>query len=133
VKLPLLGIVSCRVARRVAAVDAYEFPPVHQRVRVHHPELDTDRAAVAEAGLRQWFRILARSPTVRLSMPSVLVDDMWHEFLLYTRDYAAFCDACSGGSCTTNPTPRCPRPLGGSRPVAGHPATSPSRRAQRPR
>jgi hypothetical protein len=25
-------------------------------------------------------------------MPSPLADDMWHEFLLHTRDYGAFCD-----------------------------------------
>jgi hypothetical protein len=35
-------------------------------------------------------------PSARLSMPSVLVDDMWHKFLLHTRDYAAFCDAAFG-------------------------------------
>lgn len=29
-------------------------------------------------------------------MPSTLADDMWHEFLLHTRDYAAFCDAAFG-------------------------------------
>lgn len=29
-------------------------------------------------------------------MPSRLVDDMWHELLLHTRDYAAFCDAAFG-------------------------------------
>lgn len=29
-------------------------------------------------------------------MPSILVDDLWHEMLLHTRDYAAFCDAAFG-------------------------------------
>jgi hypothetical protein len=29
-------------------------------------------------------------------MPSPVVDDLWHEMLLHTRDYAAFCDAAIG-------------------------------------
>jgi hypothetical protein len=93
-----LGLsISRRVARRLAAVDAYEFPSsVCQRVRLKHPDLRVEDTALVETALRQWFRILARRPSARLSMPSMLVDDMWHEFLLHTRDYAAFCDAAVG-------------------------------------
>jgi hypothetical protein len=29
-------------------------------------------------------------------MPSVVVDDLWHELVLHTRDYADFCDAAFG-------------------------------------
>ncbi len=29
-------------------------------------------------------------------MPSVAVDDMWHELVLHTRDYAAFCETAFG-------------------------------------
>jgi hypothetical protein len=90
-------ISSRRVAPRLAAVDAYEFPSgVRQRVRFKHPDLEPEGTALIEKALRQWFRLLARHPSVRLSMPSMLVDDMWHEFLLHTRDYAAFCDAVLG-------------------------------------
>ena len=38
----------------------------------------------------------ARRPKARLSMPSTVVDDLWHEMLLHTRDYAVFCDAAFG-------------------------------------
>lgn len=92
-----LGLGPRRVARRVAAVDAYEFPSsVRQRLRLKHRDLGTESAALIEAATRQWFRILAQNPRARLSMPSLLVDDMWHEFLLHTRDYAAFCDTAFG-------------------------------------
>jgi len=92
-----LGIGSRRAVRRLGAVDAYEFPfSVRQRVRLKHPDLQAEHTALVETALRRWFRLLARRPSVRLSMPSVLVDDMWHEFLLHTRDYAAFCDAAFG-------------------------------------
>ncbi len=94
-----LSIGTYRTARRVRAVDAYEFPSsVRQRLRRMHPCLDTEGAALVEAATRQWFRILARRPIdrLRLSMPSTLADDMWHEFLLHIRDYAVFCDTAFG-------------------------------------
>jgi hypothetical protein len=94
-----LSVGAYRTARRVRAVDAYEFPSsVRQRLRRMHPDLGTEGVVLIEAATRQWFRILARRPTtrLRLSMPSMLADDMWHEFLLHTRDYAAFCDTAFG-------------------------------------
>ena len=91
------GIGTRRVARRVAAVDAYEFPSsVRQRLRLKHAELRTEHLTLIEVATRQWFRLHARRPTARLSMPSKLVDDMWHEMVLHTRDYAAFCDSAFG-------------------------------------
>src|SRR4051794_17841475 len=30
-------------------------------------------------------------PKARLAMPSVVVDELWHELVLHTRDYAEFC------------------------------------------
>ncbi|MGQ0774113.1 MAG: glycine-rich domain-containing protein [Pseudonocardiales bacterium] len=91
------SIANRRVAQRLAAIDSYEFPSgVRQRVRLKHSGLGAESMALVEAGLQQWFRIVARRPTARLSMPSMLVDDMWHEFMLHTRDYAAFCDAAFG-------------------------------------
>ncbi len=66
-----------RVARRLAAVDAYEFPSsVRRRLHLKHPDLRTESTTLIETALRQWFRILARRPSARLSMPSTLVDDM---------------------------------------------------------
>jgi hypothetical protein len=86
-----------RVARRVAAVDAYEFSAsVRQRFRLKHPDLGIPSFTLIEAATHQWFRLHARRPKARLSMPSTVVDDLWHEMLLYTRDYAVFCDAAFG-------------------------------------
>ena len=86
-----------RVARRVAAVNAYEFSTsMRRRLRLKHPDLGLPSITLIEAATRQWFRLLARRPKARLSMPSRAVDDLWHEMLLHTRDYAAFCDAAIG-------------------------------------
>src|SRR5580704_14610676 len=32
-----------------------------------------------------------------VSMPSQIADDLWHEFILYTREYDAFCRRAFGG------------------------------------
>jgi hypothetical protein len=86
-----------RAAERIAFVNAYAFSAsVQQRLKSKHPELTADGLALVEAAARQWFRIVASQPRSELSMPSRLVDDLWHEFMLHTRDYAAFCKAAFG-------------------------------------
>jgi hypothetical protein len=81
----------------VDAVDAYQFPSsVRQRFTHQHHSLTGDDIQTVEAATRQWFRVAAGHPKAKLWMPSVVVDDLWHELVLHTRDYAAFCDAAFG-------------------------------------
>jgi len=80
--------------RRLAAVDDYQFPgSVRQRFVQQHGELTGDGIRSVEAAARQWFRVGVRRPKARLAMPSVIVDDLWREFVLQTREYAEFCAA----------------------------------------
>jgi hypothetical protein len=80
--------------RRLAAVDDYRFPGnVRQRFIQHHGELTVDGIRSVEAAARQWFRLGVRHPKARLAMPSVIVDDLWREFVSQTREYAEFCAA----------------------------------------
>jgi hypothetical protein len=82
---------------RVAVVDAYRFPSsVRLRFAQEHRTLTAEDIAMVEAAARQWFRLAARHPKAKLSMPSVIVDDLWHELVLHTRDYAEFCDTALG-------------------------------------
>ncbi|MCA1671768.1 MAG: hypothetical protein LC799_06045 [Actinobacteria bacterium] len=94
-----LGLLATRrVARRVATVNAYQFPSsMRQRLRLKHPDLETPSITLIEAATRQWFRLHARFPRARLSMPSRAVDDLWHDLLLHAlsskcikRPYQAF-------------------------------------------
>jgi hypothetical protein len=86
-----------RGARRLAVVDAVDLPgSVRQRFALHHPDLTADGIRTAEAATRQWFRLAAAHPRALMSMPSVVVDEVWHEFVLHTREYADFCDAAFG-------------------------------------
>jgi len=84
-------------ARRIEAVDGFQFPVgVRQRLEYLHADLSADHTRTVEAAARQWFRLIARDPKARLSVPSVVVDDLWHELVLHTRDYATFCDLAFG-------------------------------------
>jgi hypothetical protein len=86
-----------RVQDWSGTVDAYRFPSsVRQRFAQEHDTLGADDIATVEAAARQWFRLAARHRKATLSMPSVIVDDYWHEMVLHTREYAEFCDTALG-------------------------------------
>ena len=83
--------------RRIAVVDAYQFPSsVRQRFAFEHEGLTPEDTRKVEDATRQWFRLAARHPKAKLSMPSVAVDAMWHEMVLHTREYQEFCDQAIG-------------------------------------
>jgi len=84
-------------SRRLTAVDGYQFPSsVRQRFAFEYPDLTPDQFHKVEDATRQWFRLAARHPRAKLSMPSVAVDALWHEMVLHTRDYQEFCDQALG-------------------------------------
>jgi hypothetical protein len=86
-----------RIAQRIAAVDDSQFPASGRlRVGNQHPHLSGDDIHLVEAATRQWFRLVARHPRAKLSMPSMVVDDLWQDMTRHARDYAAFCDVAFG-------------------------------------
>jgi hypothetical protein len=86
-----------RSARRIAVVNAFEVPSsVRQRFTFQHGDLTAGDVRTVEAAAQQWFRLAARHPGAKLSMPSVVVDELWHELVLHTREYAEFCEAAFG-------------------------------------
>ena len=85
--------------RRTRIIDHYVFPSVlRYKVQQRHAATRLDDAALlkVEAALRQFFRINAVSGRRPLAMPSQLVDDYWHEFILHTREYQRFCKDALG-------------------------------------
>ncbi|MEU4530672.1 hypothetical protein AB0F49_20805 [Micromonospora ureilytica] len=88
---------SDRTPRRLRAVSELRFPASgRHHLRNRYPHLSDDDIALVETAARQWFRIIARQPGAKLSMPSVVVNDLWQELTLHERDYATFCDAAFG-------------------------------------
>ena len=84
--------------RREAFIRDYRWPAgLLERLEKHHANFDRKDSALVSRGLRQFFLAYLRSGTKFVSMPSQIADDLWHEFILYTRDYKSFCDKAFGG------------------------------------
>jgi hypothetical protein len=65
-------------------------------LRKTHPALtDKDEFLIARA-LRSFFLIHLRTAPAGIGMPSRVVDDLWHEFILDTREYSTFCEQAFG-------------------------------------
>ena len=96
---------------RAAFIDAYAFPRgIRERVRRRYPHLsDTDLDLVFEA-LREYFHLSRKAGRRLIAMPSQVVDAAWHEFILFTRNYAAFCSRALGRFLHHTPAEAMPSP-----------------------
>jgi len=96
----LLLLYRDRAARleRLQVIRQHVFPAsLLRKLRDHHPQLDEKDSFLVARALRQYFLIHAQmGPQALIGMPSKVVDDLWHEFILDTRAYAAFCDRAFG-------------------------------------
>ncbi len=102
-----LGIVwmfmqqSLRESRRRLAREAFirhgALPlGLFERLRQKHPQLSLKDCQLIANGLRQLFLFHHKSGFKFVFMPSLAVDDLWHEFFLYAKDYDAFCQQAFG-------------------------------------
>ena len=83
--------------RRAEFIRTYKWPPgLLQKLSEHHPGLARKDAALVSRGLRQFFIAHLMSGKRFVSMPSRLADELWHEFILYTREYNRFCRRAFG-------------------------------------
>ena len=84
-----------RHRRRRAFIENYEFPAALEAKLREKLESD-DQVDVALDGLRAWYLACLDAPGEMLGMPSRAVDVAWHEMILMTRAYHAFCDRAFG-------------------------------------
>jgi hypothetical protein len=61
-----------------------------------HPQLDESGRFLVARALRQFFLVHGRADGATIGMPSKVVDDLWHAFILNTRDYERFCQKAFG-------------------------------------
>ncbi len=86
-----------REAARAEYIRHYTFPPgLFDKLRKKHPELSLKDCQLVANGLRQFFLTYLKSGRRFVSMPSQVVDDLWHELILYTRHYEQFCSRAFG-------------------------------------
>jgi hypothetical protein len=88
---------NARASRAEAFIRSYTFPrSVMRKVAAAHPELGPTELQAVERGLREWLICCAYRDGGQLGMPSAAVDWAWHEFILNTPEYHAFCRRAYG-------------------------------------
>jgi hypothetical protein len=84
--------------RREAFIRTATLPHgLFERLQRRHPGLSLKECQLVAHGLRQFFLAYLKSGRRFVSMPSQVADDLWHEFILFTKHYDAFCRKAFGG------------------------------------
>lgn len=98
-------------AARQRFLDRFELPAaVMGRFVQKRPELGNDELALVQQGLQQYFRLCVDARGRFVSMPSQIVDELWHEFILFTRLYQQFCERALGKYLHHTPAEAMPTP-----------------------
>lgn len=88
---------SRRKTSRTEYIRTFIFPDgLYHKLRKNHPVLTLKDCQLVGQALRAFFLAYHKSNRKFVSMPSQVVDDLWHEFILYTKDYDAFCRRAFG-------------------------------------
>jgi hypothetical protein len=84
-------------AQREAHIRSFFLPKgLYEKLQKKHSQLSLKDCELVGRGLRQYFLAYLKSGKNYVSMPSQVVDDLWHEFILYTRSYEVFCAKAFG-------------------------------------
>ena len=86
-----------QMARRADYIRSFALPRgLYDRLRKKRPELTLRDCQLVSRALRQFFLTHLKSGRQFVSMPSQVTDDLWHEFILYTKHYEQFCKRAFG-------------------------------------
>tara|TARA_S200000501_G_scaffold22818_1_gene19825 strand:- start:186 stop:857 length:672 start_codon:yes stop_codon:yes gene_type:complete len=87
--------------KRLDFIKNYEFSvSLKEKLKLKHPQLSEDAVESVFLALKDYFIYFLNSieegELGQLSMPSKVVDDAWHEFILFTQEYQVFCKRAFG-------------------------------------
>jgi hypothetical protein len=86
-----------RTAVRAEFIRQYRFPQgLFEKLQKKRPGLSLKDCQLVALGLRRFFLTYLKGKRSPVSMPSQIVDDLWHEFILYTKLYENFCGRAFG-------------------------------------
>jgi hypothetical protein len=72
-------------------IRTFSFPRgIFAKVINKYPHLTQKDMELVGQGLRQFFMAYQKSGHQYISMPSQVADELWHEFILYTKNYQEF-------------------------------------------
>ncbi|WP_461482930.1 glycine-rich domain-containing protein [Porticoccus sp.] len=90
---------------QLAFIENYRFSSsIGKKVQKKYPLLTQDQIDLVIKGLRDYFYICNKAKRRMVAMPSQVVDVAWHEFILFTRPYQAFCKKALGRFLHHTPT-----------------------------
>jgi hypothetical protein len=79
---------------RITVIKNWDLSDVEARIKKHvSPDFDID-TAIAE--YRNWVVLLSYVTDRWLYVPNAELDEVWHNHMLYTRDYFKMCEALIG-------------------------------------
>lgn len=82
---------------QVEAINLMQFPAgVREAVKEKYPHLTQAQIRQVEDNLREYFHLCRVAGNTMVSMPSQAVDEAWHAFILFTRQYEEFCQLALG-------------------------------------
>lgn len=85
-----------RLSTRVQFINRYQFPlALKNKLLLKYPQISSEQIVQIEQALKQYF-LLSQKTSEVLAMPSQAVDELWHEFILYTKTYQQFCQKAFG-------------------------------------
>jgi hypothetical protein len=88
--LVLLGLTwfykNQRQSHQLEYIKRYHFHnSIKNKLLKKHPQLTDEQIHLVFRGLRDYFYICNRAKKKMIAMPSQVVDDAWHEYILFTR------------------------------------------------
>lgn len=86
-----------RRLKRDRYIRNFAFPKgLLNKMAARRPNLDLKQRSLVAQGLRQFFLAYLHSGQKYVAMPSQVADELWHEFILYTKNYQQFCQIAFG-------------------------------------
>lgn len=107
VLLGVAGVISAAIAlglwqhrrrlQRAQFIRRAPLPPgLYDKLRRHRPGLTQKECQLVGQALRQFFLAYLNGGRRFVAMPSQVTDELWHEFILYTRHYEQWCRKAFG-------------------------------------
>jgi hypothetical protein len=91
--------------RQMTYIEGYRFhSAIRQKLHQLYPDLNGEQLNLVFAALRDFFWMSHQGRRQSIAMPSKVVDDAWHEFILFTRSYKQFCHKALGRFLHHTPT-----------------------------
>jgi len=91
--------------QRINYIENYFFHKgIRKKIAQKHPQLTDEQLDLVFTALKDYFQICLIANKKMVAMPSQIVDDAWHEFILSTRFYFIFCKKSLGRFLHHTPT-----------------------------